>query len=246
MDSTLKVIKDKKSKIEFEVKIDGADDLAAKTHARLIVHADKNYCLTLEAKRDDGDMWCIDVPANLQLDVGEYKVVLEVIVDNYLFESARGFLEVITEPQVDMTKKKEKKKIIEHSSAGSVNGGQPYVGTTLLKPEFDPTVPDGTTKKSKVQKSPEDEHVKIDDLADEVIPGEGEDYTQRGTFNAKDVAKRAILDVLGTNKVLNNRIKTGEDNRTSFPKQMDTNEDDQYLKGKDLDQEVRKILNSLK
>lgn len=246
-ETTLRISKDAEQKIDFQVKIESDEDLKNNTIVRFIIKVSDQYCIMLEATHEEDDTWSVNVPILSYLEPGSYDITVEVILDNYHFQPSKGQVEIIGEPKVEFDnekgkkedkkdeKKKDNKKINE-ASAGSVNGGNPSPNNALLTPEFEPKV----VHKSKQQKTPEDEHVDIEKIADKVVPGEGEDYAQEQppSFDPKNTAQKVIMNVLGTKSSTKDRIKTEGKGFLLKPKKIDEEIEEK-------NQKLRKALSEL-
>lgn len=228
-ESVIRVVKGKDGRVEFDVAIEGAEELEANTVVRFIIQVNKEFCILLHASHDEGDKWYVNVPDTPALGAGDYKIAVEVIIDNYHFEPAKGKLQILNEPKVEL----DKSKIDEVSS---VNGGQPHPNNALLFPEFEPK----SIKKSTVpQKTPEDEQIEIEKIASSVTPGAGKSYPE---FDGKKAAQKAIMNVLGTNAPPSLKISTASERKEGTllrPKAVDP-------KIVERDKKVREALEALK
>lgn len=149
----LHIISTKKAEMEFDVHIQGINSDDPMEVRFLIKDADFSGTMLFNCTHIDGDKWCVKFPVlkNI-LKQASYKFVLEVIVDGYYFAPADGNISFITDPTVDMSKKKRKpsvkasftvkqdddKEVVEErlaQAAGDAGGlGDP--SNQLLTPEF--------------------------------------------------------------------------------------------------------------
>lgn len=203
-DNTLRINKDKETTLDFQVQIDGADDILSKTIVKIVIDIDSKFALSFLADHTESDNWRVTIPV-IPKDVlgdGSYDMRVEVIIDNYYFVPAKGKVTSLSEPTVTFGEapKKAKEKIEERVSTGAGSADDMSAPTNaLLKPEIKPKE-NATKLSAKTQKSPEDEHTNLSKIASEVVPGEGEPYAP--DFNPQDVAEKIVLDALG--------IKPGE------------------------------------
>lgn len=203
----------KPSKLEFEVKIQGLDDMVPAVRFVLMNVGDNmNFSFVCE-QTDEAHGWIAKLPTLTQITLDSVKFRVEVIVDGYYFEPASGELSFVRTPDVKMSKNKENRPTvttsfkvhqddpIKESSGGGEVTGQIAPTNQLLKPEFEPKTSASVTPV-------EDEYIDMDkiqpianisDIASSVTPGTGnhDDSIDTSVFDPKQVAKDIVSRTVG-------------------------------------------------
>lgn len=207
-DPTIKINLSKPTELDFDVsvKTNCADD---KPCVRLSVEleVEKRWLSLICVKDEETKKWTVTIPPLKPLvDRSEYPFIVEVILEDYYFVPAKGMLQPMEAPSVEMTSQKKpvvtatfdevKKEPIEERApgAGDITG---YVAPTtkLLKPEFPP--------KLKHVEKPDDEDEDIADViaVSSVTPGDAgrtadnrKQPDGKGGFDAREIAQQIVKD----------------------------------------------------
>lgn len=210
-DPVIKINLSKPTELDFDVsvKTNCADD---KPCVRLSVEleVEKRWLSLVCVKDEETKKWSVTIPPLKPLaDRSEYPFIVEVILEDYYFVPAKGILQPMEAPSVDMAAQKKpvvtatfdnkeeptKEHIEERApGAGDITG---YVAPTtkLLKPEFPP--------KLKHVEKPDDEDEDIADViaVSSVTPGDAgrtadnrKQPDGKGGFDAREVAQRIVKD----------------------------------------------------
>jgi hypothetical protein len=108
----LHIISTKKAELEFDVHIQGINSDEPMEVRFLIKDADFDGTMSFTCIHVEGDKWCVKFPVLKNfLKKQEYAFVLEVIVDGYYFAPVEGKVSFISDPTVDMSKKKRKPSV---------------------------------------------------------------------------------------------------------------------------------------
>lgn len=98
MDGIFSINNRKTNYFSFDLEIEGIDAKDAKP--RFVIKYRPDYCLMFDCTHDDGDRWNVEIPELPFLERTTYNFVIEVIVDGYYFEGAKGTLNVVGTPEV--------------------------------------------------------------------------------------------------------------------------------------------------
>jgi hypothetical protein len=204
-DPVIKINLSKPTDLDFEVsvKTNCADD---KPCVRLAVEleVEKRWLSLVCIKNEETKKWSVTIPPLKPLvDRSEYPFIVEVILEDYYFVPAKGMLQPMESPSVDMapstkpvvtatfnTDVKEEQLEERAPGTGEITG---YVAPTnkLLKPEFPP--------KLKHVEKPEQKDTDIEDIAPLAKPGEqgltADNRKQpdgKGEFNAREIAQQIV------------------------------------------------------
>lgn len=233
----IKLNPSKPSKLEFDVMVSGLD--GAPPTVRFVVQQIKDGLdWVVSCKKLEGSKWEASFPAFTNIELESCKFCVEVIVDEYFFTPAQGEISFIGTPDVSFNKqtitkptvttsfvvkqedekpKTKPKKVSEAMGGGEVTG-QFAPTNGLLVPEEDPSFTHSNVKTAQAEK--DDQFIDydelndevIDDIADEVVPGEGIQYRQsdgKQPFNPKDVAKDIIRKTMGSSAAATAPTKKG-------------------------------------
>jgi hypothetical protein len=212
-EAVVRISKNKETELEFQVKVQGTEDLRAETIVRFVIaKVDGTHDLVFHATRGTDNDWKVVLPPLAHIQGDSYDVRIEVIIDNYYFEPAHGKIMLLSEPRIILTMPHESKKVeraekeekVEERQGGAgTSGDMSAPTTTLLRTEHPP-------KTSHRQDTPDDESIDKDKLFD-VKPGEsiqepqddGKDDDEdedSDEFNPQRVAEQIIMDTLGLSK----------------------------------------------
>lgn len=107
MDSIASINNHKKNFFEFELVIDGLD--AEDAEARFVIKFQPDFHLSFPCEFDESkSKWSVELPPIPMLEKTAYNWCIEVMVDGYFFEGAKGMLNVIGAPDVYIKKKSDK------------------------------------------------------------------------------------------------------------------------------------------
>ena len=216
-DPVIKINLSKPTELDFDVsvKTNCADD---KPCVRLAVELEegKRWLSLVCVKDEETKKWSVTIPPLNPLgDRPEYPFIVEVILEDYYFVPAKGMLQPVEAPSVDISSQKkpvvtatfdnkddeEEKRVDERApGTGDITG---YVAPTnkLLKPEFPP-------KQTHVEE-PDEEDKDIADVvgASSVTPGDigmtADNRKQpdgKGAFDAREIAQRIVKDKVKAKK----------------------------------------------
>lgn len=215
----------KTSELEFEVMIQGID--AALPTVRFVIEdamGGGHFTFPCTKIKDEKTKWSAKLPALKFIDKESIKFHVEVIIDEYYFEPAQGKIDFVNSPVVNFkeskgarptvtasfTVKQEEDPIEERfaTAGGGETTGQTAPSPVLNVPEEDPSFELNMKNRTPV----EDEYIDlarleldddIDDIASEVIPGQGVQYPEKEkpAFDAKQVAEGIIRSTVGKNPI---------------------------------------------
>lgn len=208
-EATISLNPAKTSELDFEVTVQGLDDDEPPVVRFVIIGDETNYDHSFRCTRieDEKHGWNVKLPVldHITGDSAPFRV--EVIVDGYYFEPARGDIAFIKKPDIKIGEKKKATRptvttsfkvkqddSITESSGGGEITGQPQITNSLLVPEFEP-------KQSGPVRPSEDEnidHDKLSDIASDVVPGQGTDDTgMAAAFDPKTTAAEIVARTIG-------------------------------------------------
>lgn len=113
MDGIFSINNRKSNHFSFDLEIEGLDVNDVKP--RFVIKYRPDYCLTFNCFHEDGDRWNVQIPELPFLERTTYNFVIEVIVDGYFFEGAKGTLNVVGTPEVyvrDVTTEKSTERVV--------------------------------------------------------------------------------------------------------------------------------------
>lgn len=231
-ENLIKINPNKASTLEFEVTVSGLEGIPPIVRF-VIYNAIDGVDWVVSCSKIDKTKWQASFPALPGITADTTDFAVEVIVDEYYFKPAEGKIAFVNTPGVSFkpstqkpsvttsftvkqdeppAKKPTKKVVKEAASGGGEITGQYAPTSDLLQPEEDPA---GTESHVKVaQAALDDQYVdaaRLEDITDEVIPGEGVQYPQDDgkdesevesneestKFDPKDVAESIIQQTLG-------------------------------------------------
>lgn len=143
----------KKAELGFDVHIQGISSDDPMEVRMIIKNIDITGSLMFQCEHIEEDNWCVKFPALTPLlKQASYEFTLEVIVDGYYFAPVEGKINFITDPTVNMDKKKSRPKVkaaftvkqddvVEErlaQGAGDISNDSAPT-TALLEPEIEPT-----------------------------------------------------------------------------------------------------------
>lgn len=128
--SVINVNRNAPTTINFNVGIDGVDDIK-NTHVELYIESvvDKS-ALAIRATHTEGDEWSVTIPKLDVLSKDSYSVQLHVVVDGYFFTPAKGTMKMMDGPATT------NEGINSGTDAGTPGGPGVQIGTNKLDPEF--------------------------------------------------------------------------------------------------------------
>lgn len=203
--NTLQINPTKPTIIDFDVMISGLENIAPSV--RFVIHKVRDdvdwmfQCVKLE-----GTKWQVSFPSFEDIKLNSCKFSVEVIVDEFYFKPAEGEILFVSsnvsftpksgvKPNVTASfkvkqeekPKKPTKKKVDEASGGPEVTGQFAPNNDLLKPEEDPEDTQGKVKTA--QAEVDDQFIdksRLDDITDEMVPGEGEQYPQEDEKEDED------------------------------------------------------------
>lgn len=232
-ENVIKLNPNKASTVDFEVTLSGVDGMVP-TVRFVIQNVLDGVDWAVQCTKLDKTKWQASFPAFKGVELDSAKFAVEVIVDEYYFKPAEGEVHFVNAPDVSFKpssgtkptvtasftvkqepeeKPKKPKKVVKEAAGGSEVTGQYAPTNDLLKPEEDPTVTQSSVKVAQAEL--DDQYIdksRLDDITDEVIPGEGDQYAQDDgkddtdeinqdegatKFDPKSVAESIIQQTIG-------------------------------------------------
>lgn len=217
--STIKINPSKNSDLEFDVMIQGIDDINIPV-VKFVITSEAAGCdYAFRCKRVDGDKnkWLAKLPALAHIKENSVKFHVEVIIDGYYFEPAHGDVYLVTDPSVkfqptaskpsvttSFTVKQDKDptiQVAEDQELPNTIPGDNSPTNALLKPEAEAAKHSG-----KSRALPDKEDTTIEDLSSHVTPGsssavvislpeKNEDEDEE--FDPKRVAESIVKNTFG-------------------------------------------------
>lgn len=207
--TTIKINPAKNSDLEFDVMIQGIDDINIPA-VRFVITSEVAQCdYAFRCKRVEGEKykWVASLPALEHVKESTVPFHVEVIVDGYYFEPAQGTVILVTDPTVkfqpsvskptvttSFVVKQSEDKPVETAKDTNLSGKQAEEdeqvnaqysnnispSNTLLTPEEEPTK--SSVKTAQATKDDQSiDHTRLSDLGSSVTPGETTDpEPQRG------------------------------------------------------------------
>lgn len=202
--SIIKVNKNSPTTIDFELKVEGTAD-SKKTSVRLVIEDVVSGCdVIVKAKKGDKDNWSVEIPNLKNFTEGKYDVVLEVVVDGYLFTPSKGQIELVDNPTVKVVSETvQPGELLEaqfvNSGTSHVAGPEEPLDTKPQKPEF--------PIENRLKKTPgqnNDEAIDYDalnsaktkEIASHVTGTQGPQLPFNDDNSAREAVKKAIETVL--------------------------------------------------
>ena len=128
--SVINVNRNAPTTIDFNVGIDGVDDVK-NTRVELYIESVMDQsALAIKATHTKGDEWSVTIPKLDVLSNDTYNVQLNVVVDGYFFTPAKGTMKMMNGPAAT------NEGINSGSDAGIPGGPGVQIGTNKLGPEF--------------------------------------------------------------------------------------------------------------
>lgn len=221
--NTIKLNPTKPSTIEFDVTVSGLEGVPP--DVRFVIHRVGDVDWTIKCAKIDGGQWQAKFPTFPEKTSGNLKFCIEVIVDEYYFVPATGEITFVTSPDVsfkekgaskptvttsfvvnqdDEPKLASKKKVVKEAASGGgevVDHSAPT--NRLLVPEENPEFKQSSAKIA----LPDIEHddfidkSRLDNISDDVVPGEGKEYAQddrkEDEYDPKRVAENILKQTVG-------------------------------------------------
>lgn len=215
--NTIQLNSAKSSSIDFNVTITGTEK-ATPSVRFVIENLTDGVNWVVPCKKLDADKWQATFPAFGDAVPNLANFSVEVIVDDYYFKPAQGVIQFTNTPDiaVESTTSKHKPIVvtsfnvnqIDEASGGPEVTGQYAPTNGLLKKEEDPTITQGHVKTAQAELDDQFiEKEKLDDIVDEIRPGEGKQYPQddekedeyedEDDFDPRKVAESIIQQTVG-------------------------------------------------
>jgi hypothetical protein len=181
-ESSIKINPAKNSELEFDVIIQGMDDINIPI-VKFVISSQADLCdYAFRCKRVDGEKnkWVAKLPALLHIKESSLKFHVEVIIDGYYFEPAQGDVLLVTDPTVKF---------------------QPSVSKPTVTTSF-------TVKQESVLEKEEDSGDLVEDMQEELtLPEHNSNSehiansvpTEAFVYDPKAVAESIVKHTLGSN-----------------------------------------------
>lgn len=215
-DNTIKLNPAKPSTLEFEVMVSGLEGVPP-TVRFVIQNVLDGVDWVVNCTKLAKTKWQAAFPALTGITADTADFVVEVIVDEYYFKPAEGKIHFVNTPDVSFTpkvgpkpsvttsftvKQDEEKPPVKESAGGGEITGQFAPTNDLLQVEEDPEAGESHVKVAQAEL--DDQYIdqtRIDDIADEIQPGEGKQYAQddgkEDEFDPKKVAESILQQSFG-------------------------------------------------
>ena len=187
--SAINVNRNAPTTINFNVGIDGVDDVK-NTRVELYIESVMDQsALAIKATHTKGDEWSVTIPKMDVLSNDSYSVQLHVVVDGYFFTPAKGTMKMVDGPSTT------NEGINSGTDAGTPGGPGVQIGTKKLEPEFpiEYKIDDEANQSSNIHPRLGDnsaDHIDDSILDNIAKPGEPKAKTPKRGTPISDIASR--------------------------------------------------------
>lgn len=260
MSESIKLNPQRKSDLEFDVDIQGVDENQTIVVRFVVEQTDFNRTFICQRVKDTEHTWVVNLPSFSWTKQESCDFHVEVIIDDYYFEPTKGTIELVMDkPEVSTSFKQDKSRKPKVSTSFNVkqeqvteaSGGGEVTGTIaptngLLKPETPPLHSSAKTADHSIA----DDEIDVDDLFDNILPGEGGAYTEDEATRDKS-AREVVADMI---KNVTGSVRPQTDSKRSLFKRdnngniIDSGFESPEVKRQkqERDLKVRQILDDLK
>lgn len=222
-DSTITINPSKRSDLEFDVIIQGMDDISNIPLVRFVMTSESLECdCSFRCKKIEGEKhkWIAKLPVLSHIKENTLSFHVEVIIDGYYFEPAGGLATLVADPVVkfqptvgkptvstSFTVKQTDEEVSVVESGATSDLGQIAPTTALLKPEYDPDFEEGNVK---IQDAPKFDQLvdttRLSDVGTPTVPGpgaknepqdDGKTDDENNAFDARTIADSIVRTVRG-------------------------------------------------
>lgn len=208
--NTLSINPNKPSTITFDVVVSGLDK--AKPSVRFILEKVKDGMdWIINCKKVKDTQWEVSFPKLKDLKLESCSFSVEVIVDEYYFQTANGTLNFISASDVEFKSKTKKPTVSSSFKVKEEKEEVVETATTAQSPlqtDEDPIFTQSSVKSNDSVLDDQIDKETLDDIADEVTPGDGAqipDDNERVELLKAEFDPRSVAE-----NILKNKFKLGE------------------------------------